>query len=205
MEIIINSIENMHNPYIFLIISIISSLIFGIYSLNMKYEITISSLVKISLYCIVVFLCAAAEIFSLSKDTPMKKESFETLWSFSGFPAVLIVNSIVLLIIYLWYIHKNSIKFFNKNKIELNQSFLLGSITTLWYFGLIAITIVAMGLMEELVSLTGPVALLYLLPLIVGLTLAHKSYSWIKSLLKFVVRKNLPERVRTKLIENKED
>ena len=116
-----------------------------------------------------------------------------------------IVNSIVLLIIYLWYIHKNSIKFFNKNKIELNQSFLLGSITTLWYFGLIAITIVAMGLMEELVSLTGPVALLYLLPLIVGLTLAHKSYSWIKSLLKFVVRKNLPERVRTKLIENKED
>ncbi|QNQ80171.1 hypothetical protein [Lactobacillus sp. PV034] len=198
MEIIFNTIANMHNPYIFLIISIICSLTFGIYGLNAKYEVL--PFITFSLYIIAVTICVLSEMLIFPNLAPMDKHSARTVWSGLGFCLTFLLNGLVLLLILLWHIRKNSIKYVTNNKIIFNRSFLLGAITTFFNVGIAVFALVGMGLMEELVSFKGPLALLYLIPLIVSFILAQKSHSWIMSLLRSVVRKNLPKDVRQKLV-----
>ena len=184
-----------------LLISIMSSLFFGKKILIGDYKIDKIHIGEITLYSFIIILSAAISIIGAYNLAPVKSSKIKFIYGEFGFSLIFIVNSIVLLSMLIKYIAKNSSKYVQDNKIYFKRSFIVGAISIFSTFGIISLGIEGMVLLQLLVSLKGIIALVYFVPLILGCVLSNLFHKYMTRFMTNVVRKNLTEKVRGKLVE----
>ena len=196
----LEEITKINNQYPILIITIIASCIFGYRASRNK-----AGVVEMLLYVLVSAGGSILVIIATAYYCPFKNDRVQMVWGTIGFALTFLIDGIALLLTFLNYSRKKPTKYLHNNEIVFERSYIFGGILNYIFYGLVLLGLAGMGYFVGCTNIRGPIALIDLIPLILGIILAIKSRNWILNLMTYVVRKNLPEEVRTKLVENNED
>ena len=184
------------------LISISTSIIF-----SYRASRTLVSIIEIVLYAAITVIGSILAMIFISYLYPTRG-GMATVWGSYGFSTIFLINGIVCLIMFLRYGSKNPQNFVYNNEINFEAGPIFGAIFGFTMFGIAMTGGDSMGVLEQIIpeSVKGLIPFLIIIsPLVLGIVIAIKSRKWMLNLMTYVVRKNLPEEVRTKLVENNED
>ena len=196
----LEEITKINNPYPILIITIIASCIFGYRASRDK-----AGVVEVLLYALVSAGGSILVIIATVYYCPFKNDRVQMFWGAIGFALTFLIDGIVLLLIFLDYSRKNPTKYLHNKEIVFEKSYIFGGILNYIFYGLVLLGLAGMYYLVECTNIRGLIALIDLIPLVLGSILAIKSRNWLLNLMTYVVRKNLPEEVTEKLVESNED
>ena len=184
-------------------VSIIASIIFGNRASKQK-----TGIAEILLFAIILVGSVIIEMILIGYYFPLKMHVVSSILGLTAFGLIFLVSSLIILIIFLKYARKNPKNFVYNNEIDFEARPIFGAIFgfCMWGIGMLGAT--GTGWLEVIVPKTvrGLIPFLFVIsPLILGIIIAIKSHKWILNLMTYVVRKNLSEEDRAKLVENNED
>ena len=180
------------------LISISASIIFGYHASR-----NLVNLIEIVLYAAITVIGAILAMVFISYLYPTRG-GMATVWGSYGFSTIFLVNGIVCLIMFLEYASKNPPKFVYENEINFEAGPIFGAIFGFIMYGIAMLGFTAMGMLEQIIpeSVKGLIPFLIIIsPLVLGIVIAIKSRKWILNLMTYVVRKNLPHKIRKNLAE----
>ncbi|GBG04466.1 hypothetical protein NR996_01920 [Lactobacillus rodentium] len=184
-------------------VSIIASIIFGNRASKQK-----TGILEILLFAFIIVGSVIIEMILIAYYFPLKMHIISNILGLTAFGLIFLVSSLIVLTLFLKYVKKNPTDFIYNNEINFEAGPVFGTIFGFSMVGIMMLGATGTGWLEQIIpeSVKGLIPFLIIIsPLVLGIVIAIKSRKWMLNLMTYVVRKNLPEEVRTKLVENNED